>query len=255
MPPNVLILRSAGTNCDAETAYAFELAGGSPESIHINRLLERPALLDSFQILAIPGGFSYGDDIASGKILAAQITRRLGDDLRRFVDAGKPVIGICNGFQVLIKTDLLPDLPDHPGQSCTLTHNVSHRFVDKWITLAAQNSKSIWTRGIEQLELPIAHGEGKFVPRDESVRLALHDAQQIAFTYVGENPNGSIDGIAGVCDQTGLVLGLMPHPERHISPLQHPAWTRSKNALADTGPGLRLFKNAVEHASSVATGV
>jgi phosphoribosylformylglycinamidine synthase subunit PurQ / glutaminase len=254
MPPNVLILRSAGTNCDGETAYAFELAGGQPELLHINRLLERPALLNNFQILAIPGGFSYGDDIASGKILAAQITRRLGDELKRFVESGKPVIGICNGFQVLIKTDLLPNLCDHPGQSCTLTHNDSHRFIDKWITVAAQDGKCIWTRGIGQLELPIAHGEGKFVPRDEAVRRALEESQQIALKYVGENPNGSIDNIAGVCDPTGLVLGLMPHPERHISPLQHPAWTRSRS-VADAGPGLRFFGNAVEHAAGISGGI
>jgi phosphoribosylformylglycinamidine synthase len=261
MRPNTLILRSAGTNCDAETAYAFERAGSATEAVHINRLLENPALLEQYQLLALPGGFSYGDDIAAGRILAAQITRRLSEPLRRFVESGKPIIGICNGFQVLIKTELLPALPGFPGQSCTLTHNDSHRFIDKWIHLAPRSRKCIWTQDLEELDLPIAHGEGKFVPANEQVLQALRDNDQIALAYAparpgqgGYNPNGSIDDIAGVCDPTGLVFGLMPHPERYVSPLQHPAWTRHQPLPAE-GPGLRIFRNAVEHAKSVGAGV
>lgn len=258
MKPRTLILRTAGTNCDAETAYAFELAGAQCEKIHINRLLAEPRLLDRFQIMAFPGGFSYGDDIAAGRILANQIAHHLGDGLRCFVEAGKPVIGICNGFQVLVKTELLPGpLAGRSGQTCTLTNNDCGRFVDRWIHLAPRGAKCIWTRGLEPLELPIAHGEGKFVPPDETYRQALWDNDQVALVYTKadhspangifpDNPNGSIDDIAGVCDESGLVLGLMPHPERHVDPLQHPAWT-GKISLPLVGQGLRVFENAVSH--------
>ncbi len=294
MKPRTLILRTAGTNCDGETAFAFELAGALSELLHINRLLERPRLLDQFQILAIPGGFSYGDDIAAGRILANQITHHLRDVLRHFVDTDRPVIGICNGFQVLVKTDLLPGpLGGRSGQTCTLTHNDCGRFIDRWVRLAPQTSKCIWTAGLGEaeetaggmvvqrtastvddgdtimrsavgtIELPIAHGEGKFVPADDAVRQALWDNGQVALTYATENgssaggrfpdnPNGSVDDIAGVCDASGLVFGLMPHPERHVDPLQHPAWTRSTwtragKALPSQGEGLRVFANAIRH--------
>ena len=171
MKPLTLVLRSAGTNCDAEAVHAFECAGAGAELIHINRLLENPALLDRFQLLAFPGGFSYGDDIAAGKILANQIVHHLAEPLRRFIEAGKPVIGICNGFQVLVKTDLLPGpLAGRTGQTATLTNNDCGRFVDRWVHLSLRGNKCVWTSGISALELPIAHGEGKFVPVDEDVR-------------------------------------------------------------------------------------
>jgi len=258
MKPRTLILRTAGTNCDAETAYAFELAGAQCEKVHVNQLLREPALLDRFQIMAFPGGFSYGDDIAAGRILANQIAHHLGDALRRFIESGKPVIGICNGFQVLVKTELLPGpLAGRTGQTCTLTNNACGRFVDRWIALAPRGNKCIWTRGLDPLELPIAHGEGKFVPPDETYRRALWDNDQVALVYTKadgtsangifpDNPNGSIDDIAGVCDESGLVFGLMPHPERHVDPTQHPAWTR-KLPLPSVGQGLRVFENAVSH--------
>jgi phosphoribosylformylglycinamidine synthase len=275
MRPKTLILRTAGTNCDGETAFAFERAGAEPVMLHVNRLLENPRLLDDCQILAIPGGFSHGDDIAAGRIFANQLRHRLADALRTFVAAGKPVIGICNGFQVLVKTDLLPGpLAGRQGQSCTLAHNDSGRFIDRWITLAAPGSRCVWTRDIGVCELPIAHGEGKFVPADSAVRQALWDQRQVALIYarpvarpadgiqpvggapggsaavgsaaVGEeNPNGSVDAIAGICDATGLVFGLMPHPERHIDSIQHPAWTSRPHR--DRGDGLKFFVNAVEH--------
>jgi phosphoribosylformylglycinamidine synthase I len=248
MKPTTLILRAAGTNCDAEAAFAFELAGSATKSLHINRILENPAILHQFQILAFPGGFSYGDDIAAGKILANQIVHHLGDPMRKFIESGKPVIGICNGFQVLVKTDLLPGpLAGKSGQTATLTNNDSGRFIDRWVHLEPQNSRCIWTKGLDPLDLPIAHGEGKFVPVDETVRKALWDQQQVALVYSGENPNGSIDAIAGVCDSTGLVFGLMPHPERHVDATQHYAWTSRKNASAAEGGGLRVFRNAVMH--------
>ena len=252
MKPRVFILRTAGTNCDVETAHAFERAGATPEFFHINRLLENPKQIHDFQILAFPGGFSYGDDIAAGKILANQLTNHLRDVLAAFVAAGKPVIGICNGFQVLVKTDLLPGpLAGRSGQTATLTNNDSGRFIDRWIQVAppSKPSKCIWTAGLEPMDLPIAHGEGKFIPATENIRQAMWENDQVALVYDnGSNPNGSVDDIAGVCDATGLVFGLMPHPERYIEPFQHPAWT-SQKPLPAVGRGLRVFENAVRHVS------
>ncbi len=250
--PTCLLLRTAGTNCDAETAHAFRLAGAETRTLHVDRLLERPAMLAEYQLLALPGGFSYGDDIAAGRILAARLATGLADAFAEFVAAGKPVIGICNGFQTLVKAGLLPG-PLPPAsmgstQTCTLAHNASGRFVDRWVTLRTQESKCIWTKGLgAELELPVAHGEGRFVCASEAVRAALWQDRRVALTYASDNFNASVDAIAGICDATGLVLGLMPHPERHVTPLQHPAWTRM-SPLPDEGAGLAIFRNAVEHA-------
>jgi phosphoribosylformylglycinamidine synthase len=267
MRPKTLILRAAGVNCDGETAFAFELAGARSEFVHVNRLLERPELLSECQLLAIPGGFSYGDDIAAGRILANQIRHHLAEAFARFIEAGKPIIGVCNGFQVLVKTDLLPGaLAGRSGQTATLANNDCGRFVDRWVRLACCGGKCVWTAGIERMELPVAHGEGKFVPRDESIRRALWDNGQVALIYakgdgspangqLPDNPNGSVDDIAGVCDGSGLIFGLMPHPERHVDATQHPAWTRMKPLPAE-GQGLRIFRNAVRHvAEEVGAGV
>jgi phosphoribosylformylglycinamidine synthase len=251
MKPKVLVLRTAGTNCDGETAHAFALAGAEPTFVHVNRLLERPGVLHEHQILAVPGGFSYGDDIAAGRILANQIMHRLRDDLHTFVAAGKPVIGVCNGFQVLVKTDLLPGpIGSRTGQTATLAHNASGRFIDRWVHLEPVGERCVWTRGLEPLELPIAHGEGRFVPADDAVREALHVGGRVALVYAaGSNVNGSTDDIAGVCDATGLVFGLMPHPERYVDPTQHYAWT-SQSPRPTVGAGLKVFENAVRHAAA-----
>jgi phosphoribosylformylglycinamidine synthase len=260
--PRTLILRTAGTNCDAETAHAFELAGAETTFLHVNRLIESPRQLADFQLLAVPGGFSYGDDISAGKIFATQIQSKLRDAFHDFVAARKPVIGVCNGFQVLVKTDLLPGpLADQTGQTCTLAHNDCGRFVDRWIHLAPRSRKCIWTRDLAPapIALPIAHGEGMFVAGSEAVRRALWANDQVALVYTQpdgataqgrepHNPNGSVDDIAGVCDATGLVFGLMPHPERHVSPLQHPAWT-SRTPLPPEGDGLQIFRSAVKFVS------
>ncbi len=264
MHPRTLIVRTAGTNCDVETAFAFECVGATAQFLHLNRLIEDPACLQNFDILAFPGGFSYGDDIAAGRIFANQLRHHLRDDLRKFVASGKPIIGICNGFQVLVQTDLLSGklaLPDAPSPcACTLAHNDSGRFIDRWVHLRAVGGPCIWTAGLTTLELPIAHGEGKFMAANAAVLGMLHRQGQVALVYanpdgspaIGDsphNPNGSVDAIAGICDETGLVFGLMPHPERHIDPLQHPAWTlRRKNGEGD---GLAIFRNAVVHAAAV----
>jgi phosphoribosylformylglycinamidine synthase I len=266
MKPKTLILRTAGVNCDKETAHAFELAGARAEFLHVNQLLERPGVMADYQLLAVPGGFSYGDDIAAGRIFANQIRHHLAEAFAAFIEAQKPIIGICNGFQVLVKTDLLPGpLAGRGGQNCTLAHNDCGRFVDRWVHLAGRSKRCVWTAGVEQLELPIAHGEGRFVPADESVRKGLWAADQVALVYTREdgapaggqfpdNPNGSVDDIAGICDASGLVFGLMPHPERFVDGVQHPAWT-SRGALAE-GQGLAIFRNAIAHvAQGVGVGV
>jgi len=261
MRPKTLVLRTAGTNCDAETAHAFELAGSTAEFLHVNRVLENPHLMDGYQLMALPGGFSYGDDIAAGRIFANQIVHHLRDAFTSFVEAGKPIIGICNGFQILVKTNFLPGpLAGRTGQTCTLAHNDGGRFVDRWIRVAPRGEKCIWTAGLRAMDLPIAHGEGKFIPKDDAVRRALWESDQVALTYVRpddqpaggdapDNPNGSIDDIAGVCDSTGLIFGLMPHPERFAVGIQHPSWTLTGRGQGE-GAGLGVFRNAVRHVTS-----
>jgi len=303
--PRVLILRAPGTNCDIETAYAFEKAGAVADRLHIRRLLENPPLIRDYQILCIPGGFSYGDDVAAGKILAVQLRHHLLEVLHEFHRADKLILGICNGFQVLLKTGLLIP-PDETGKPvATLTWNQSARFEDRWVHLEAASDRCVFLRGIERLELPIAHAEGRFVVRDAEWLDGLAKAGQIALVYAlpGElsqlvargtgpapqasssdvantasrcpvetgtalldrldravtegdwrqvlpypwNPNGSMGNIAGACDKTGRVLGLMPHPERFIDPTHHPRWTRGEQH--NPPDGLRLFVNAVEYFS------
>jgi phosphoribosylformylglycinamidine synthase len=187
------------------------------------------------------------------RLSGPEITNHLREGILEFVAAGKPVIGICNGFQVLVRTDFLPGpLAGRTGQTATLTNNDNGRFTDKWISLAppaapAKPSKCIWTRDLQPLDLPIPHGEGTFVPATQAIQKAMWDNGQVALVYTnGSNPNGSVDDIAGVCDSTGLVFGLMPHPERYIEPFQHPAWT-SQTPLPTVGRGLQIFENAVRH--------
>jgi phosphoribosylformylglycinamidine synthase len=249
-----VVLRTAGTNCDAETEYALEKAGASAERVHVNRLVESPRPLERAQILAIPGGFSYGDDIASGKVLANELRHRLADSLRDFVDGRKLIIGICNGFQVLVKAGLLPALKGRKVQA-TLTVNDSARFEDRWVYLRAEEGPCVFVKPGENVYLPVAHGEGKFTA-GAAVLADLKKRRQVVYRYVGPdgstgagypwNPNGSVEDIAGICDPSGRVFGLMPHPERHIEPTQHPRWTRE--GLKREGDGLRIFGNAVEFA-------
>jgi len=253
--PNVLILRAPGTNCDIETAHAFTLAGGQCESLHVNRLLEEPTLIEKFQILCLPGGFSFGDDIAAGRILATTIQNGLGDVMRKFRDDGKLILGICNGFQVLIKSGLLLD-EDEEGPLITLTWNNSGRFDDRWVRLGTTGSKCVFLRDIDEMYIPIAHAEGKFVAKSNEILDTLESQEQLALRYLPldanaavtneilpppANPNGSQRNIAGMCDATGRVFGLMPHPERHLDDTHHPRFTRGESG----GRGNKLFENAI----------
>jgi phosphoribosylformylglycinamidine synthase len=256
--PKVIILRTAGTNCDEETAHAWEQAGASARRVHVGELIDRPKLLNDYAILTIPGGFSYGDDISAGKILATQVIHYLSDAVRDFVSAGKLVLGICNGFQVLVKAGLLPGDPNGtPGrQVVTLTQNDSARFEDRWVHLLSAPKANAFLPAEVILAMPVAHGEGKLVSNDEATGQRLLDDGHIAVQYCDAegksgaypiNPNGSERDIAGLVDATGRILGLMPHPERHINPTQHPQWTRRRGAPAD---GQILFNSAVKAAQS-----
>lgn len=251
--PTALIVRTAGTNCDRELVFAFEQAGAAVRLEHLNRLIDEPDIIDQAQLIGFPGGFSYGDDIAAGRIQANRMRHRLLEPLQQAVRRGVPILGVCNGFQVLVKAGLLP-FPQEAGeqpQYATLADNTCGRFIDRWVRLEVPVSTvCVWTRGLEPFELPIAHGEGRFVPASGDVLRRLHEGGQIALCYAADdNPNGSVDDIAGICDPTGLVLGLMPHPERFVDPTQHPQWTRrGPQWLTHTPTGLAMFQRAVEHA-------
>ena len=244
-PPNVLILRAPGTNCDAETAFAFEQAGAKTETLHINRLLEKPTLFQQFQILCVPGGFSYGDDLGAGRILGNQMQHHLAEELARFKADGKLILGICNGFQVLMKSPVLLDHDAAKGPAATLTLNDCGRYQDRWVRLETRGTKCVFLAGIERMYLPVAHAEGKFIARDAAdAASSWTPPASWCLRYVSaDNPNGSMADVAGVCDATGRVLGLMPHPERHIDPTQHPRWTRGE--AGPVGDGLQVFRNAV----------
>ena len=253
----VAVLKAAGTNCDQETLHAFRLAGAAAELVWVQELREGKKRLDPFQILAIPGGFTYGDDLGAGRLLAGELQRLLEDQLSAFLEKDKLVIGICNGFQTLVKAGILPSGRLGAPQEATLTWNDSGRFEDRWVYLRSEFNVCIWTQGMEEMfELPVAHAEGKFVPKDQNVLEHLLGFGQIVFHYADArgteagypwNPNGSVGSIAGICDPSGRVLGLMPHPERHVTATQHPRWTRE--GLSGEGAGLRVFRNGVEWAA------
>jgi len=250
-----VVLRAAGTNCDMETEFALELAGAEAERLHINRIIENKSLLEGYHILVIPGGFSYGDDVAAGKILANQIIHHLYEPVRKFIDAGKLVLGICNGFQVLVKSGILPGDEGTAGQGpVTITYNDSGKFEDRWVYLSPESDRCVFIEAGRRIYLPVAHGEGKVVAKDQQALERLSAEGHIAFKYVDKdgneggypvNPNGSVDSIAGLTDKTGRVLGLMPHPERHVRATQHPHWTRLEG---DGGcDGMTIFNNAVRY--------
>ena len=259
--PTALVITAAGINCDLELGHAFTLAGATPEFVHINRLMNEPAIIDRFDLIGIPGGFSYGDAIAAGRIAAHLMRRTLYPALVRAIERGTPIIAPCNGFQIAAQMGLLPGPAPGSGEpwpkqppraTIALAQNQSGRFVDRWCSIEVPaNSRCIWTQGLETDAnsgvLPVAHGEGQFIAESDDLLHRLDDAGQIAVRYsVQDNPNGSAGDIAGICDATGLVFGLMPHPERFTQWTHHPWWTRlSPSAMRIEPLGLQIFRNAV----------
>ncbi len=250
-----LILRAPGANRDVETVFAFQQAGAEVALVHVNELIHRQERLADYQILVIPGGFTYGDDIAAGKVLANELRLKLGDDIARFIEDGKLILGICNGFQVLVKAGFLPELSNGGSPQLTLTDNDSGKFECRWVYLKVnEDSPCVFTKGIDRLYLPIAHGEGKLVALTRALsepNIVLfytdeHGNRQAGYPY---NPNGSMRNIAGICDSSGRVFALMPHPEDHIRGTQHPQWTRL--GAKEYGDGFQVFLNAVNWVESL----
>lgn len=250
--PKALVLTGYGINTDQEVFLGLKLAGAEADRVHLKDLIKDKNSLDSYHLLVLPGGFSFGDDIAAGKILAKKLVVNLRQELSEFINRGKLILGICNGFQVLVKMGLLPE-STFGQQKSTLTTNISGKFEDRWVYLSVnQDSPCIFTKGIDKLYLPVRNGEGKFLASfgvlDE---LVVND--QIPLTYVDEwgnrasypyDPSGSMANIAGICDRRGRIFGLMPHPEAYLYRFNHPRWTREK--LAKHGQGLQIFENAVD---------
>ncbi len=266
MKPRVLILSGYGINCERETKFAFDLVGGEAEVVHVNDLINKKRKLEDYEILVFPGGFSYGDDTGSGRAMANKIRLNLWDDLLKFIESKKLIIGICNGFQVLINLGLLPALEKYGEHEAELTFNDSTKYECRWINLKANSNKCVFTKNIDKLYLPVAHGEGKFFAKKEVLE-KLKENDQIVFTYTldngilangkfPENPNGSLQDIAGICDPSGRILGMMPHPERSILYGSSPYFQNLKELFKRRGeklpkyyePSLRIFKNAVNYA-------
>ena len=273
--PRVCVLRAPGTNCDGETAHAFDMCGGHSARVHLFRLVEQPELLDEYQVLCIPGGFSYGDDIGSGVVFASQLRGHLGDAIQKFLAADKLVLGICNGFQTLLKAGILPmgaggwnNSEQQAAADSTLTWNDNGKYTARWVHCRVTSTNNVFLRGIDEIDLPIAHAEGRVVVRDNSVIDQWRERGQIALEYTAwptthadgtvggtephpaneryaGNPNGSTANIAGLSDPTGRVFGLMPHPERFLFGTQHPHWTRL--GLTGDGLGRKMFQNAVDY--------
>ncbi|MEA3280123.1 MAG: phosphoribosylformylglycinamidine synthase I [Thermodesulfobacteriota bacterium] len=268
---NALVLAGYGLNCDHETAYAFELAGATADRIHINSLIDGTVDLMDFQILAFVGGFSWGDDHGAGVIQAVRMKTNLGDKILEFVDKGNLVIGICNGFQTIVNLGLLPGFDGEESgktdmaRSVALTFNDCGNFRDDWVSLKVnQSSPCIFTRGFDKIELPIRHGEGKFYSDKDTIQRLIKN-KQVVIQYAlpdgnpaeGKfpfNPNGSVNDIAGICDPTGRIFGLMPHPEAFNHATNHPDWTRNREIMKRSGKkpdsnlttGISIFKNGVD---------
>lgn len=262
MRPRVIVPTGYGLNCEDETAYAFALAGAKADKVHLSDIFARPDLLEEYQIMVMIGGFSFGDHIAAGKVLANRYRHVLSEELEKFIGAGKLVIGLCNGFQSMVEYGLLPGFDgDYTTQLTSLAPNKSGVFEDRWITLKANSdSPCVFTKGIGQIPLPVRHGEGKFMTMNEGILTKLWSNKQVALQYIDPingkptqdypfNPNGSVDAIAGICDPTGKVFGMMPHPEAYNSYHNHPDWIRQRleRALPTEGLGLRIFENAIDY--------
>jgi phosphoribosylformylglycinamidine synthase I len=259
MKSKALILQAHGSNRDFDIIEALVLAGADPVGIPLNDLRMNKTLLSDFQLLVIPGGFSYADALGAGKLLALDLASYFADEIFAFVESGKPVLGICNGFQALVKSGILPGGRLVGEDGATLTFNAQGHFECSWVTLKPISKICIWTKGLgELIECPVAHGEGNFQTTDLLPLSSFMSNDQIALTYTyvdgspanGQypiNPNGSLLDIAGICNLQGNVLGLMPHPENHIHPYQHPQWRRGTNHHS----GLKLFENGVKYASEM----
>lgn len=264
-----LVLTGYGLNCDFETAYAFDLAGAEARRVHINALIDGEVRLKDFQIMVFIGGFSWGDDHGAGVVQAIRMKTNLGDQIIDFVKNGNLVLGICNGFQTLVNLGLLPGFDlDYSMRSVALTFNDCGNFRDDWVRLKInQESPCVFTRNLDLLELPVRHGEGKFYAQTPVLRRLL-DENQVVMQYAKadgspaaggfpENPNGSVHDIAGICDPTGRIFGLMPHPEGFNHWTNHPDWPRTKELMKREGkspdagltPGVQLFKNGVDFIS------
>lgn len=265
-----LVLRSAGTNCDGETVRALELAGARTDLLHLNEVSKDPAQIADYRIVILAGGFSYGDYIAAGRVFGAELRHRLDDPLRAFVEAGGFLVGVCNGFQILVELGYLEDPGLSPAErGIALTDNASNRFECRWVTLRTEESACPWLVSGETMPVPVAHAEGRFVARDAEHLADLFARRQVALTYIdpsapqaggpGEpvaypwNPNGSQANVAGLCDSTGRVLGLMPHPERNLTPWNHPNWTRLPER--QEGEGLSFYRRMVEAARATTASV
>ena len=256
--PKVLILRAPGTNCEVETAFAFERAGAQTTLLHVNRLIESPQVASDYQILCFPGGFSYGDDVAAGRILAQQLKVHLGDVVDQFRNSDRLMLGVCNGMQIMMRLGIFFDTPGEPP--ATLTLNRQARFEDRWVHLGAvPKNNCVFLRGVERMFLPMAHAEGRLVLRSDEAGKHFASTGQLCLRYCEENspitdqplsfpanPNGSEFNVAGMCDATGRIFGMMPHPERHIEPTHHPFWTR-RTEQPEHGEGFAIFRNAVEY--------
>jgi phosphoribosylformylglycinamidine synthase I len=255
MRVKTLILRAPGTNCDVETAFAFQQAGAVADLVHVNKLIRGEQRLADYQVMVIPGGFIYGDDIAAGKVLANELRLKLGADIQRFIENGGLILGLCNGFQVLVKAGILPWVLDGGSPPLTLAINDSGKFECRWVHLGVNKEKPcVFTQGIDSMYLPVAHAEGKVVADPDALPelntvLYYTDEQGNAEAGYPYNPNGSVGNIAGICDSSGRVFGLMPHPERHIRGTQHPQWTRQ--GAKEHGDGFQIFLNAVRWAKGL----
>ncbi|RKX86609.1 MAG: phosphoribosylformylglycinamidine synthase [Spirochaetes bacterium] len=271
----VCIIKGFGINADLELAAAFKTAGAQALRVHISDIIEKPYIIDSYDILAFPGGFSFGDHLGSGKVFANLCRINLKPQLQNFIERGRLIIGICNGFQVLVKMGILPNLAGSWDQEVSLVRNESGKFEDRWVSVRFNSSsRCVWTMGLTGMELPVRHGEGRFVVKSESVLETLKNEELIAVRYTPrhltntgknrnrttqgdlssedveypDNPNGSVDNIAGICDRTGRVFGLMPHPEAFLIPENHPQWTRKRiNGESINKLGLLILKKGVEY--------
>ncbi|MBI9102374.1 MAG: phosphoribosylformylglycinamidine synthase subunit PurQ [Spirochaetales bacterium] len=239
------IVTGHGINSDNELVLAFNKAGAKGKRVHIQDLIEKPSLLSEYQILAFPGGFSFGDHIGSGLVFAHIFKQHLKDELSKFIADGKPVIGICNGFQILVKMGILPNFSGNYTPEVSLIHNDTGVFENSWLKVAFnEKSPCIWTEGMSEMDIPIRHGEGRFYTDDEALLEKLELENLVALRYSGRNPNGSLNNIAGITDPTGRILGLMPHPEGFIFPENHPLWHRNR---PESAAGLEVFRNGVEY--------